>query len=106
MSKATPGSMSLYTATCLVVANMVGTGVFTSVGFQIKAGLTPFVILVLWLVGGDRRNHRKSSLARMVSRRRNFAEAAPPRGVHRARRFRAHDRKLARTTRRRWHAAL
>lgn len=44
--------MSLYTATCLVVANMVGTGVFTSVGFQIKAGLTPFVILVLWLVGG------------------------------------------------------
>lgn len=44
--------MSLYTATCLVVANMVGTGVFTSVGFQIGAGLTPFVILVLWFVGG------------------------------------------------------
>ena len=52
MSKAAPGSMSLSTATCLVVANMIGTGVFTSVGFQIKAGLTPFVILVLWLVGG------------------------------------------------------
>ena len=52
MSKAAPGSMSLYTATCLVMASMVGTGVFTSVGFQIKAGLTPFVILVLWLVGG------------------------------------------------------
>ena len=44
--------MSPYTAICLVVANMVGTGVFTMVGFQIKAGLTPFVILVLWLVGG------------------------------------------------------
>ena len=44
--------MSLYTATCLVVANMVGTGVFTSLGFQLAGGLTPFVILVLWLVGG------------------------------------------------------
>jgi APA family basic amino acid/polyamine antiporter len=45
-------TMSLYTATCLVVANMVGVGVFTSLGFQLGAGLTPFVILVLWLVGG------------------------------------------------------
>jgi len=44
--------MSLYTATCLVVANMVGVGVFTSVGYQIAGGLTPFVILILWLVGG------------------------------------------------------
>lgn len=44
--------MSLYTATCLVVANMVGVGVFTSVGYQIAGGLTPFVILMLWLVGG------------------------------------------------------
>ena len=44
--------MSLYTATCLVVANMVGTGVFTSLGFQLAGGLTPFVILMLWLVGG------------------------------------------------------
>jgi basic amino acid/polyamine antiporter, APA family len=52
MPKATPGAMSLYTATCLVVASMIGTGVFTSVGFQLKAGLTPFVILMLWLVGG------------------------------------------------------
>jgi basic amino acid/polyamine antiporter, APA family len=50
---ATPArTMSLYTATCLVVANMVGTGVFTSVGYQVAAGLSPFVILVLWLVGG------------------------------------------------------
>ena len=52
MSQAKPGSMSLYTATCLVVANMVGTGVFTSLGFQLLGGLTPFVILMLWLVGG------------------------------------------------------
>ncbi len=44
--------MSLYTATCLIVANMIGTGVFTSLGFQLAGGLTPFVILMLWLVGG------------------------------------------------------
>ena len=44
--------MSLYTATCLVIANMVGTGVFTSLGYQLAGGLTPFVILMLWLVGG------------------------------------------------------
>ena len=44
--------MSLYTATCLVVGNMVGTGVFTSLGFQLAGGLTPFVILMLWLTGG------------------------------------------------------
>ncbi len=52
MSLGKPGTMSLYTATCLVVANMIGTGVFTSLGFQLAGGLTPFVILMLWLVGG------------------------------------------------------
>ena len=52
MSHSKHGTMSLYTATCLVVANMVGTGVFTSLGFQLAGGLTPFVILMLWLVGG------------------------------------------------------
>ena len=60
MSQRKIGTMSLYTATCLVVANMVGTGVFTSLGYQLatKVGfvgdgnLTPFVILMLWLVGG------------------------------------------------------
>jgi APA family basic amino acid/polyamine antiporter len=52
MSPEKHGSMSLYTATCLVVANMVGTGVFTSLGYQLAGGLTPFVVLMLWLVGG------------------------------------------------------
>jgi APA family basic amino acid/polyamine antiporter len=47
-----PRLISLFTATCIVVANMVGTGVFTSLGFQsadIKSG---FALLFLWLVGG------------------------------------------------------
>jgi APA family basic amino acid/polyamine antiporter len=48
---AKPASISLFTATCLVVANMIGTGVFTSVGFQL-VGLNAFPILLLWLIGG------------------------------------------------------
>lgn len=45
-------SISLITATCLVVANMVGTGVFTSLGFQVGALPSGFTILCLWLLGG------------------------------------------------------
>ncbi len=44
--------MSLFTATCLVVANMIGTGVFTSLGFQIGDLPSGFVIAMLWLLGG------------------------------------------------------
>ena len=44
--------ISLLTATCIVVANMVGTGVFTSLGFQVGGLPSGFAIMVLWLVGG------------------------------------------------------
>lgn len=48
-----PGSkVSLYTATTIVVANMIGTGVFTSLGYQAQSVPSPFPILMLWLVGG------------------------------------------------------
>lgn len=40
------------TAIAVVVANMVGTGVFTSIGFQIIDIKSSFVLLMLWLVGG------------------------------------------------------
>ncbi|MFN5171355.1 MAG: APC family permease [Cyclobacteriaceae bacterium] len=43
---------SLTVATALVMANMVGTGVFTSLGYQVGPLPSGFVILVLWLVGG------------------------------------------------------
>ncbi|MDX2081551.1 MAG: amino acid permease [Terrimicrobiaceae bacterium] len=36
----------------MVFASMVGTGVFTSLGFQVGALPSPFVILVLWGLGG------------------------------------------------------
>ncbi|MEM7729719.1 MAG: APC family permease [Pseudomonadota bacterium] len=48
-------SQSVYrprTATALIVANMIGTGVFTSLGFQLMDIGTGFPILMLWFVGG------------------------------------------------------
>ncbi len=43
---------SVYTAIAIVVANMIGTGVFTSLGFQLMDIQSTFVLLMLWLVGG------------------------------------------------------
>ncbi len=40
------------TAAAVVVANMIGTGVFTSLGFQLQALDSPFALLALWAVGG------------------------------------------------------
>jgi APA family basic amino acid/polyamine antiporter len=40
------------TVTAVVIANMVGTGVFTSLGFQLLDIRSGFVILALWTVGG------------------------------------------------------
>lgn len=40
------------TAISVVIANMIGTGVFTSLGFQIPAMSDNFAIVALWLVGG------------------------------------------------------
>ena len=40
------------TLTAVVVANMIGTGVFTSLGFQLLDIRSGFVILMLWAVGG------------------------------------------------------
>jgi len=44
--------ISLWTAAAIVVANMVGTGVFTSLGFQVVGIPNGMSILVLWLLGG------------------------------------------------------
>ena len=40
------------TVTAVVIANMVGTGVFTSLGFQLLDIQSGFVILMLWTIGG------------------------------------------------------
>jgi APA family basic amino acid/polyamine antiporter len=44
--------ISFLTATCIVVANMIGTGIFTSLGFQVSDLPTGFSILALWALGG------------------------------------------------------
>jgi basic amino acid/polyamine antiporter, APA family len=44
--------IGFFTAISLVIANMIGTGVFTSLGFQLFDIRSVFSILVLWLLGG------------------------------------------------------
>src|SRR5438105_999505 len=45
-------TISPLTATCIVVANMVGTGIFTSLGFQVGGLPSGFAIMAVWTVGG------------------------------------------------------
>ena len=44
--------ISTVTATAIAVADMIGIGVFTSLGFQVKEIPTGFSLLMLWIVGG------------------------------------------------------
>lgn len=44
--------VSAGTAWAMVVANMVGIGVFTSAGFQVEAVPSGFGVLLLWVLGG------------------------------------------------------
>ena len=45
-------AVSVMVATAIVVADMIGVGVFTSLGFQVKDMPSGFSILLLWIVGG------------------------------------------------------
>lgn len=47
-----PRSVGLVTCVALVIANMVGTGVFTSLGFQVAEIPSRPAIMVLWILGG------------------------------------------------------
>src|ERR1700728_2967644 len=46
------GAVSRVTATAIVIADMVGIGVFTSLGFQVTDIRSGFSLLLLWIVGG------------------------------------------------------
>lgn len=48
----TASTVSWVTATAIVVADMVGVGVFTSLGFQVTDIRSGFSLLLLWIVGG------------------------------------------------------
>src|SRR6059058_1984808 len=45
-------TVSVMVATAIVIADMIGVGVFTSLGFQVKDIPSGFSILLLWIVGG------------------------------------------------------
>lgn len=45
-------SLGLTVTAAIVVANMIGTGVFTSTGFQAMSLHDPWTILLAWIVGG------------------------------------------------------
>lgn len=45
-------TVSTVTATALAVADMIGIGVFTSLGFQVASIPSAFSVLMLWVVGG------------------------------------------------------
>lgn len=45
-------TVSTVTATALAVADMIGVGVFTSLGFQVQSIPSAFSVLMLWIVGG------------------------------------------------------
>src|SRR2546426_1658185 len=44
--------ISLFTACAIVIANIIGTGIFTSLGFQVAEIHSGFALLMLWIVGG------------------------------------------------------
>src|SRR6056297_2388345 len=51
-TSSTAAKVGLLTATAIVIANMVGTGVFGSLGFQVAGIPSGFPIVLLWLIGG------------------------------------------------------
>ena len=52
VSAAPPPTIGLYTAGGIVIANIIGTGIFTSLGFQLPAIQSDFALIMLWVVGG------------------------------------------------------
>jgi APA family basic amino acid/polyamine antiporter len=44
--------VTLFSAAIIVIANMIGIGVFTTLGFQVASLHSPFAVLMLWVLGG------------------------------------------------------
>ena len=45
-------TIGFVTASSIVIANIIGTGIFTSLGFQLAAIQAGFPLLMLWMIGG------------------------------------------------------
>ena len=52
MSAAPRRQLGLFVTAAIVIANMIGTGIFTSTGFQAASMHDPMSILICWIVGG------------------------------------------------------
>src|SRR4030088_3490200 len=50
--RARPRMVGFFTACGIVIANIIGTGVFTSLGFQVGPIQSGFALVMLWIVGG------------------------------------------------------
>jgi len=44
--------VSFFSAIIIVIANMIGTGVFTTLGLQLGSLPSPFAVMLLWILGG------------------------------------------------------
>lgn len=51
-SRTSRRTVGFFTACGIVIANIIGTGVFTSLGFQVADIQSGFALLMLWIVGG------------------------------------------------------
>src|SRR6201984_1736524 len=51
-SRAPRRTIGFVTASSIVIANIIGTGIFTSLGFQLADIQSGFPLLMLWLIGG------------------------------------------------------
>ncbi|MDX1906301.1 MAG: amino acid permease [Bacteroidia bacterium] len=52
MSSAPARILHLRTAASIAIANMIGTGVFTSLGYQVTDIQSVFALIMLWIIGG------------------------------------------------------
>ncbi len=51
MSKQSSDTINWQTATAIVIANMIGAGIFTSLGFQLEGTVNSWSIFLLWALG-------------------------------------------------------
>ena len=53
VKRAAPGrTIGFITASSIVIANIIGTGIFTSLGFQVAEIQSGFALVMLWVIGG------------------------------------------------------
>src|SRR6266487_912258 len=67
-------TIGFVTACAIVVANIIGTGVFTSLGFQLPEIHSGFALLMLWIAAGTRQSGAKFAVAQRAALPRSGGE--------------------------------